>query len=237
MPWALGRLSAAGTAAGPALRRGVPSQGPKLAAMAAADDPPDTEGEPPGGPDAPGAPDAADAADALREAVARTLTATAEGAVETRERAAELLDEVVRRGVAAREEVSRRGAAAREEVGRRRDAAREEVTRRRDAARDEVSRRGEEAGARLAEALAELRPAEGSGEGPLSERIRALETRLGSLERILRREFEPGSGESPGRTPSKANSNPQAEGEETAPEANEQAKTGEVAADADEAGG
>jgi polyhydroxyalkanoate synthesis regulator phasin len=48
-------------------------------------------------------------ADALRDAVERTLQATAGSASTTRERASELLDEVTRRGREAREELTRRG--------------------------------------------------------------------------------------------------------------------------------
>ena len=47
--------------------------------------------------------------DALRNAVERTIAATAGSASETRERAQGLLDDVVRRGQSAREEVARRG--------------------------------------------------------------------------------------------------------------------------------
>jgi polyhydroxyalkanoate synthesis regulator phasin len=48
-------------------------------------------------------------ADSLRDAVERTLQATAGSASTTRERASELLDEVARRGREAREELTRRG--------------------------------------------------------------------------------------------------------------------------------
>lgn len=47
--------------------------------------------------------------DALRAAVERTLTATADSATGTRQRAQSLLDDVVRRGQEARDEVTRRG--------------------------------------------------------------------------------------------------------------------------------
>ena len=47
--------------------------------------------------------------EALRAAVERTLTATADSATGTRQRAQSLLDDVVRRGQEAREEVARRG--------------------------------------------------------------------------------------------------------------------------------
>ena len=47
--------------------------------------------------------------DAVRQAVERTLAATAEGASGTRRRAQDLLDDAVRRGNVARESVTRRG--------------------------------------------------------------------------------------------------------------------------------
>lgn len=103
-------------------------------------------------------------ADSLRAAVERTLAASAAPAVETRQRAQELLDEVVRRGRSARQEASRRG----------------------EAARDEVVRRGEQAGERLADVIAELRPADRDAIDAIGERLVALERRLGGLERLLR---------------------------------------------------
>jgi polyhydroxyalkanoate synthesis regulator phasin len=54
-----------------------------------------------GGPEAVG--------DAVRQAVERTLAATAEGASGTRRRAQDLLDDAVRRGHVAREQVAKRG--------------------------------------------------------------------------------------------------------------------------------
>jgi polyhydroxyalkanoate synthesis regulator phasin len=47
--------------------------------------------------------------DAVRQAVERTLAATAESASGTRRRAQDLLDDAVRRGHVAREQVTRRG--------------------------------------------------------------------------------------------------------------------------------
>jgi polyhydroxyalkanoate synthesis regulator phasin len=47
--------------------------------------------------------------DALRQAVERTLAATAEGASGTRQRAQDLLDDAVRRGQGARDRVAKRG--------------------------------------------------------------------------------------------------------------------------------
>jgi polyhydroxyalkanoate synthesis regulator phasin len=47
--------------------------------------------------------------DAVRQAVERTLAATAESASGTRRRAQDLLDDAVRRGQVAREQVTRRG--------------------------------------------------------------------------------------------------------------------------------
>lgn len=57
--------------------------------------------------------------DALRQAIERTLQATAPAAAQTRERAGELLDEVARRGREARSGITRRGQDAGAEVARR----------------------------------------------------------------------------------------------------------------------
>ena len=81
--------------------------------------------------------------DALRDAVSRTLDATA--ASQTRERAGELLDEVARLGAEARSELARRG-----------QEAREELTRRGQEARDELARRSSDAGAEVAKRLETL---------------------------------------------------------------------------------
>ena len=71
------------------------------------------------------------AGDALRAAVERTLSATADSATGTRQRAQSLLDDVVRRGQEAREEVARRGEEATtrlaEAIGDLRSAETEEV--------------------------------------------------------------------------------------------------------------
>jgi polyhydroxyalkanoate synthesis regulator phasin len=69
-------------------------------------------------------------ADALRDAIERTLQATAPAASQTRERAGELLDEVARLGEEARAELSRRGQEAREEITRRRQGAGAELSKR-----------------------------------------------------------------------------------------------------------
>ena len=58
-------------------------------------------------------------ADALRDAIERTLQATAPAAAQTRDRAGGLLDEVTRRGQEARAELARRGQEAREGLARR----------------------------------------------------------------------------------------------------------------------
>lgn len=68
--------------------------------------------------------------DALREAIERTLQATAPAASQTRERAGELLDEVARLGQEAREELARRGQGARDELTRRGQEAGAELSRR-----------------------------------------------------------------------------------------------------------
>lgn len=113
--------------------------------------------------------------DALRSAVERTLAATAGSAAGTRQRAKDLLDEVSRRGEVARGELARRG-----------EAARDEVARRSEAARDEVARVGEEAGARLSEAIADLRHSSSEDLSRIGERIGVLEERLAAIERALR---------------------------------------------------
>ena len=66
--------------------------------------------------------------ESLRTAVERTLSATADTASETAERAQELLDEVARRGQEARDEVARQGQKTREGLARIRLASADEVT-------------------------------------------------------------------------------------------------------------
>jgi polyhydroxyalkanoate synthesis regulator phasin len=68
--------------------------------------------------------------DALREAIERTLTATAGSASATRERAGELVDEVVRRGRGASQELARRGQLTGAELARRGQDAGSELARR-----------------------------------------------------------------------------------------------------------
>lgn len=171
-------------------------------------------------PDEPGEPASGERAqDALRAAVERTLAATAGSASETRQRARDLLDEVARRGEEAREEWARRGEEAREEWVRRGEGAREEVNRRAGAARVDLTRRAEEAGNKLADAIADLRLADRDDLGGLSERIGAIERRLADLEQILR-----GGREPKGR--SKSQSNPEAEGETSPPSRSSEADSG-----------
>lgn len=67
----------------------------------------------------------------------------------------------------------------------------DEVVRRGQAAREDLTRRGEEASARLADAITELRAADRDDLGLLSERIAALEGRLGSLERLFKGQSNP----------------------------------------------
>ena len=108
--------------------------------------------------------------DALREAVERTLAATAGSAASTRERAGELVDEITRRGREAGDELSRRGQEA----------------------RDEIARRGQVAGAELAK--------RGQGAGAeLARRLEALESRLAEVEEDLRRQAGQDPGEPPPR--------------------------------------
>jgi hypothetical protein len=88
--------------------------------------------------------------DAVREAVDRTLRATAGSAAVTRDRAGELLDEVTRRSREAREELTRRG----QEAGA------------------ELARRGQEAGAELSKRLEALERRLGSVEDALRREAR-----------------------------------------------------------------
>jgi polyhydroxyalkanoate synthesis regulator phasin len=69
-------------------------------------------------------------ADALRDAVERTLQATAGSAASTRERAGELVDELARRGRGAGGELSRAGQAAGAELARRGQGAGAEIAKR-----------------------------------------------------------------------------------------------------------
>lgn len=96
--------------------------------------------------------------DTLRNAVERTLAATAGSATETRDRAQGLLDDVVRRGQGAREQ---------------------------------VARRSEEATNRLAEAIGDLRAADGEGLDELAGRLTAIEHRLHAVEARLEANTNP----------------------------------------------
>ncbi len=97
--------------------------------------------------------------DALREAVERTLAATAGSAASTRDRAGELVDEITRRGREAGDDLSRRGQEAREGIARRGQVA-----------GAELAKRGQDAGAELA------------------RRLEVLEARLADVEDGLRRQ-------------------------------------------------
>jgi len=89
--------------------------------------------------------------DALREAIERTLQATAGSAAGSRERAADLVDEVARRGREARHGITRRGQVAGAELARRgQDAG------------AELARRIEHLERRLAEVEESLRPETGA---------------------------------------------------------------------------
>lgn len=90
--------------------------------------------------------------DALRDAIERTLQATAGSAGAARGRAGELVDEVARRGRDARDQLARRGQVAGAELARRGQDAGAELTR-----RLEVLER------RLAEVEESLRPEEPAG--------------------------------------------------------------------------
>jgi polyhydroxyalkanoate synthesis regulator phasin len=95
--------------------------------------------------------------EALRDAIQRTLDATAGPTASTRERAADLLDDVARLSGEARDELARRG----QEAGA-------QLARRSQEAGAELARRGQEAGAEL------------------TKQLEALERRLASLEEALR---------------------------------------------------
>jgi polyhydroxyalkanoate synthesis regulator phasin len=134
----------------------------------------------PTGPETAGPSGAEAVGDALRNAVERTLTATAGSATETRDRAQGLLDDVVRRGQGARER---------------------------------VARRGEEATTRLAEAIGELRAADGEDLQQMAVRLTDVESRL----RVLEAHVE-------GRTG--AESNPQVEVESSLADRDDQRDSG-----------
>jgi polyhydroxyalkanoate synthesis regulator phasin len=97
--------------------------------------------------------------EALRQAVERTLAATAGSASETRGRAQELLDDVARRGQDARDTVSRRGQDARE--------ASASIT------------------TRVVEAIQELRLASAEEVRALDEQLASIERRVSALEQRL----------------------------------------------------
>lgn len=77
--------------------------------------------------------------DALREAIERTLQATAGSAALTRERAGELVDELARRGREARGELTRRGQVAGAELARRGQDAGAELGRRLEALEERLA--------------------------------------------------------------------------------------------------
>jgi polyhydroxyalkanoate synthesis regulator phasin len=95
--------------------------------------------------------------EALRNAIERTLAATAPAAGQTRERAGEIVDEISKRGQGARDELSRRGQVAGAEIARLGQEA-----------RDALSKRGLEA------------------TGELRSQLDSLERRLASVEELLR---------------------------------------------------
>jgi polyhydroxyalkanoate synthesis regulator phasin len=96
--------------------------------------------------------------DTLRNAVERTLAATAGSATETRDRAQGLLDDVVRRGQDARQQ---------------------------------VARRSEEATTRLAEAIGDLRAADGEDLDQLASKLAAIERRLQAVEARMGADSDP----------------------------------------------
>jgi polyhydroxyalkanoate synthesis regulator phasin len=99
--------------------------------------------------------------EALRDAIQRTLDATAGPTASTRERAADLLDDVARLSREARDQLARRG----QEAGA-------QLARRSQEAGADLARRGQEAGAEL------------------TKQLEALERRLASLEEALRTDEE-----------------------------------------------
>lgn len=96
--------------------------------------------------------------DALRDAIERTLQATAGSAEAARGRAGELVDEVARRGRDARDELTRRGQVAGAELARRGQDAGAELTRRLEA----LERRLAEVEESLRPEASEASPSEGS---------------------------------------------------------------------------
>ena len=100
--------------------------------------------------------------DALRNAVERTLEATAGSAAVTRERAGELVDELARRGREARGELTRRGQVAGAELARRGQDAGAELARRLEALEQ-----------RLGEVEEGLRREAGAKEGPAGGNVDA----------------------------------------------------------------
>jgi polyhydroxyalkanoate synthesis regulator phasin len=105
--------------------------------------------------------------DALRDAIERTLQATAGSAAVTRERAGELVDELARRGREARGELTRRGQVAGAELARRGQDAGAELARRLEALEQRLAE--VEEGLRR-EATAKEKPADpGVGAEPVQE--------------------------------------------------------------------
>ena len=80
----------------------------------------------------------------------------------------------------------------------------DDVVRRGQSAREQMTKRGEEATNRLADAIADLRAADGADLDRLAERLGAVEARLRALEALT----------SPGQSPPEGESNPQAEVDE-----------------------
>ncbi len=95
----------------------------------------------------------------------------------------------------------------------------DDVVRRGQSARDRVAKRGEDATNRLAEAIGELRAADGEDLETLSGRLDAVEARLRSVEGKL----EGRSSEDGSKT---ANSNPRVEVEESAADPDDQRDSG-----------
>lgn len=107
-------------------------------------------------------------ADALRQAIDRTLAATAPAASQTRERAEDLVDGIAKRGQEARDELARRGQEAGAEIARRGQEAREALAKRGQGATSELRGQLETLERRLAsieDALAGLRAEKPADQG------------------------------------------------------------------------
>ncbi|UJA20713.1 hypothetical protein HJD18_11170 [Thermoleophilia bacterium SCSIO 60948] len=139
--------------------------------------------------------------EALRSAVRDTLAATSGPAAHTRDRAGNLIDELVRRGRAELErgrqeagQLARKGQEATGDLARLGQEATGEIARRGQEAGGEIARRGQEAGGEIARRGGDARE-------ELMRRFEAFETRLASIEDLLRRSEDRAAGEGTADSP------------------------------------